>query len=107
MSAANAKDWCPGRRKRALRSADRTAIKLIVDRAGNMLGAGTDTQSLAMDLECVHTRADGPLDLSALAGATDFNLMHDVLGINRHLNRMTGRLMGHFVPRYARKAVAS
>jgi hypothetical protein len=54
---------------------------------------------IVMDLSAVH--AHTPLRLEELAEADDFNLAHDVCGIQRHLDRRTGKLGGCFVPRYA------
>ena len=33
--------------------------------------------------------------------ADDFNLMHDVTGINAHINRYSGKLERCFLPRFA------
>jgi hypothetical protein len=57
-----------------------------------------------MDLSAVH--AHTPMDLLALADADDFNLAHDVGGIQRHLDRTTGELGGCFLPRYAARVLA-
>ena len=65
--------------------------------------------NLIMDL----TAADGvngnrPLDWDRLLAADDFNFMHDVCGISRHINRETGELEGFFLPRFTkREAVAA
>jgi hypothetical protein len=53
-----------------------------------------------MDLMATH--ANGcPLDFAKLAGFDDFNLVHDVSGIQRHIDRDTGTLGGCFLPRCA------
>ncbi|MHB1297319.1 MAG: DUF6874 family protein [Gemmatimonadaceae bacterium] len=57
---------------------------------------------VAMDLTCVHANAC-PLELQGMLDGREFDLMHDVAGIRRHLNRRTGRLEGHFLPRYAKR----
>lgn len=44
-----------------------------------------------------------PLRLKEMLEADDFNLMHDVYGINAHLNRETYRLEDCFWPRFAGK----
>ncbi len=62
------------------------------------LPAGRTAQDLELDLAAVHEHA--PLDLEGLASAEIFALIHDVGGIAYHLNRQTGELEGHFVPRY-------
>jgi len=57
-------------------------------------------QDWAMDVTAVH--ANGcPLRLRELLLADDFNFVHDLFGIRRHLNRETGKLGDHFVPRFA------
>jgi hypothetical protein len=60
---------------------------------------------IQMDLCAVH--ANGcPMDFVRLEQADDFNLLHDVSGIARHLDRSTGKLTGMFRPRFAKKEVA-
>lgn len=59
-----------------------------------------DTQTLAMDLNACHCNGC-PLDLSGLLNANVNDLMHDALGIRQHISRTTGKLHGHFLPRYA------
>lgn len=44
-----------------------------------------------------------PLKLSELLAADDFNFMHDVAGVRRHLNRTTGLLEDCFLPRFAKR----
>ncbi len=63
--------------------------------------------NLVMDL----TAADGvngnrPIDWDRLLAADDFNFMHDIGGISRHIDRSTGRIGGHFLPRCTLKAAA-
>lgn len=59
---------------------------------------------LSMQMDLVATHANGcPLDFQRLEAADDFNLLHDVLGIERHLNRDTGQLQDFFLPRFALK----
>lgn len=61
-------------------------------------GMSIDTQ---MDIIAVHLN-DCSLRLPELAKSSDdFNLLHDVLGIRKHLDRATGKLGDCFVPRYA------
>ncbi|KKC39892.1 hypothetical protein WH87_04975 [Devosia epidermidihirudinis] len=63
--------------------------------------------NLVMDL----TAADGvngnaALDWDRLLDADDFNFMHDLGGISRHIDRATGRIGGHFLPRFTLKQAA-
>ena len=55
-----------------------------------------------MDLEAAHCNGC-PLDLEALAKAPLGDMMHDVAGIHKWLNRENGKLEGCFVPRFAAK----
>lgn len=69
---------------------------------------GYERINLIMDL----TAADGvngnaPLDWARLIKADDFNFMHDLGGISRHLDRDTGRLGDCFVPRFTKRAAAA
>ena len=66
-------------------------------RDGDEASAG-GRRSCEMDLAAVH--ATLRLDFAGLAVASDFDLAHDVGGIRHHLNRTTGELEGHFLPRY-------
>jgi hypothetical protein len=59
-----------------------------------------DRQSMVMDLTAVHANGN-PMRLEALLAADDFNLLHDMTGIERHLDRRTGKLTGFFSPRFS------
>ncbi len=73
-------------------------ISKIAKRA-RKLGFDRDQVSIMMDLEATH--ANGcPMDFGRLLEADDFNLLHDVGGIARHLNRETGELEDYFLPRF-------
>lgn len=86
---------------------DAYLIDRIVERAEELClahGHTLDHLSTTMDLTAVH--ANGcPLDLTALAAADNFNLMHDVGGIARHLDRETGKLRDFFRPRYVQRTI--
>lgn len=64
---------------------------------------------ICMDLQATH--ANGcPLDLDKLLSFDRFNFTHDVLGIERHLDRRDdsptgGKLLNHFLPRCARREI--
>ena len=53
-----------------------------------------------MDIEATHCNGC-KLDLNALLKADDFNFMHDMIGIQGHINRQNGGLEDCFVPRCA------
>ena len=78
-------------------------IAKIAHRAQSFFNAQNIDQSIldtTMDISaCV---ANGnPLRLQELLSADDFNFMHDVGGIYRHINRDTGKLENCFSPRFS------
>lgn len=60
----------------------------------------TDRLVLEMDVEAVHSNGM-PLKLEELAHANTSDLVHDIAGIHRHIDRNSGQLQDCFVPRYA------
>lgn len=81
-----------------------TSINRIAKRFCDMMkehGNEIDFQSLCMDLEACHCNGC-KLDLQKLEGFDDFNLAHDCAGIMNHIDRKTGKLSNHFLPRSAR-----
>ena len=86
---------------------DTQTISKIVDRymefhhsLGIPKGYQRPRMDIAMDIEAVHCNGN-PLRLEGLLEADDFNFSHDMIGIQQHLNRRTGKLMDRFVPRYS------
>lgn len=61
-----------------------------------------DRESLEMDLLATHANGN-PMDFERLLDADPFNLLHDVVGIYRHLDRTTGQLNNCFCPRFSRR----
>lgn len=58
-----------------------------------------------MDLTACH--ANGcPLDFDKLSKFDDFNMAHDILLIERHIDRSTGKLGDCFLPRCAASELA-
>jgi hypothetical protein len=88
------------------RKRDGTIIRKIADRAAAyafMNGIqGYDAQTAAMDVTACHLNGC-PLRLADLYCADDFNFVHDLFGINRHLNHETGKLEHCFRPRFAQR----
>jgi len=81
---------------------DDTAITMIIARAKRELegkGIAIDKQSAHIDMIACHK--DVPLDLKKMLRADNFNFAHDFLGIRNHMNRETGKLSKHFLPRCA------
>ena len=60
-----------------------------------------DIQAASMDFTATHANGT-PLRLDDLLNFDDFDFLHDMVGIRRHLNRETGQLDGCFVPRCAK-----
>jgi Family of unknown function (DUF6874) len=61
-------------------------------------GVSFDTFECDMDLTACH--ANGcPMDFAKLLAAPDFDFIHDVAGIRRHINRETGQIENCFMPR--------
>jgi len=78
---------------------DAAIILEIARRAWKISGNKYDLLDAGMDITATH--ANGcPLKLAELLAADDFNFIHDVFGIRRHLNRETGELMDCFSPRF-------
>ena len=78
--------------------AEAKLISQIACKAG-LLGFKRNHLYLIMDLEVCH--ASCPLRLDDLVKANNMDLIHDVDGIVRNLNRQTGTLENCFVPRYS------
>lgn len=57
-----------------------------------------------MDITACHANGN-PLRLDDLFAADDFNFAHDVFGIERHLDRETGKLTRCFLPRFRAREV--
>jgi hypothetical protein len=84
------------------------AIMSIVQRYANLVGdhVSVNPLSLMMDIEACHCNGC-PIDLVALLNAErDTDLVHDVSGIERHMNRDTGQLDEGFTPRYSVASLA-
>lgn len=80
-------------------------IRRIVERAAKVWqqtqpGSTFPARSLVMDLDaCISNGC--PLRLEELVAANDFDFVHDVFGIVRHMDRTTGQLGNCFWPRHA------
>lgn len=58
-----------------------------------------------LDVMAVHQKIQ-PLRLDDLLNADDLNFIHDITGINRHLDRDNYRLLDGFSPRFSQRAAA-
>lgn len=84
-------------------------IKKIAARAVHVYAqhdVRADEVTIIMDLTACHMHGQ-KLRLEDLLAADDFNLIHDVGGINRHLDRKTYMLMDGFSPRFSLRAQAA
>ena len=79
-------------------------MSMIADRALRELKelgvTHMDKLTIVMDLAATHL--DCPLRLAELLETDSSNFIHDIAGINRHMDRETGKLIACFVPRYAK-----
>lgn len=76
-----------------------TTVHSIAKRAASL--TNLDEYTVMMDLTAC-TFGGCNLDLEALNKADDFNFLHDIVGINRHLDHNTYRLRDCFWPRFAK-----
>jgi hypothetical protein len=79
---------------------DSKLIHVAAKRAVNNLKDCTVT-NVSMDLTATHLNGC-ELDLEKLVTFNDFSFAHDILGINKHLNRCNGELDKTFLPRCAK-----
>lgn len=84
--------------KITLSGGDRDLLTKIATRAAIL--TGRDEIDIDMDLTVVHHYQ--PLRLADLFKADDFNFLHDVGGIGQNLNRETGEIENHFLPRFTK-----
>lgn len=79
-------------------------IEKIVERIipfAKRANVSTDKMTWLMDITGCHCNGT-PLNLEDLLTAPDFDFIHDVFGIRSNIDRHTGRIMNHFLPRTAR-----
>lgn len=88
---------------------EQKTIMAIVKRYCDVVGDALELRPISMMLDLKACHSNGcPLDLEAmLAAPRDSDIVHDISGIERHLNRETGKLEGGFTPRYARSSLGS
>lgn len=83
---------------------ERAKIDAAVDRVVTQLHlSGEERLNLAMSLTACHLNGC-PLDLDAFQTARFADVLHDVAGIDRHIDHTTGKLQNCFWPRLARKS---
>lgn len=75
----------------------------IIHQIGRRANAALDTDFMTTVMDVTAAHANGcPLRLHDLLAADEFNFAHDIYGINRHINRDTGKFEDCFRPRFAR-----
>ena len=79
---------------------ERTLIMRIAARADEKRLMLSDRLSLIMDLEIAHNEFE--LRLADLLNADEFNFAHDIIGIQRNVDRVNKKLTNCFLPRYAK-----
>lgn len=76
-------------------------IRRIIDRAYQGAVTGPSKLDLTISLEASHQRR--PLDLDRLLEGRITDVVHDVYGVHRHLDRATGELTDFFSPRFTKR----
>lgn len=61
-----------------------------------------DRLAFLMDVTACHANACA-LDFKRLLTADNFTFLHDLSGIGKNLDRNTGQLLNHFLPRLAKR----
>lgn len=74
----------------------------VISVAGSFEKAKEKILSLEMDLTAVAYLC--PLDWDRLIAFDAFNFSHDILGIINNIDRSTGKLKNHFLPRCAKQS---
>lgn len=83
------------------------AVKAVIRRALNLYESyGVDVEQIDLSMDLTAAKYSMPeIDFDALLGFKDADFLHDVSGIIRNLNRETGVLENHFLPRCYRTKV--
>lgn len=79
---------------------EKVLIMKIAERADEKGLLMFDRLSLIMDIENVH--AEIGLRLNDLLNADEENFAHDIVGIQKHIDRHSKKLTDLFLPRYAK-----
>lgn len=93
----------PGGIKWDINEEDMQLVREIRDRAVALYKkhqVRRDPLEIQMDIVACHLNGC-PLRLRELLAGSDFEFIHDVAGIARHIDRTTGQLTGCFLPRFA------
>lgn len=78
---------------------DAKLIQAIINR---VISKQVEVDALGLEMDITACHANGcPLRLEELLQAGAFDFYHDLNGIQKNLNRTTGKLENFFCPRYA------
>lgn len=80
-------------------------IEKIVDRLlpyAKRANVETDRKHWKMDITACHLNGTA-LDLEALYTAPELDFVHDVFGIRNYIDRASGKMLNHFLPRSSRE----
>jgi hypothetical protein len=79
---------------------ERFEILLVIAKRAEAMGINVGGRlTLLMDLE--NADNEFTLRLEELLSAENSDFTHDIVGIQRHINRETGKIENFFVPRFA------
>jgi hypothetical protein len=85
-----------------IKAHDECAIARIVERFLAFYGRSRRIEEIERRMDLIACHLNGcPLDLAKLEAFDDLNLVHDICGIGRHIDRRTGKLQNFFQPRCA------
>lgn len=84
---------------------DRAIIHKIIERVAALKVDGKPwvkrSNLINVEMSIIACHANGcPLRLAELLAADDFNFVHDVGGIDRHVCHETGKMLNCFLPRF-------
>ena len=78
--------------KKDVRKIHAIAVRAVNEFGGNLMNC-------EMDISAAHL--DTKLNLDKLLEADRSNFAHDIFGIQKHINRETGKIENCFLPRYS------
>lgn len=79
--------------------AHRAAMLLHIKQRAGKAGEQAFIKDCSMDVSATHV-SGCPLRLEELLAAGEFDFLHDVVQISKHLDRKTGKIDTTFCPRY-------
>jgi hypothetical protein len=77
-------------------------IKKVITRVRALEYGQDNIKNIDMDISACHI-SENPLDFDKLLSFDDFSFVHDVYGIQKNIDRETGKLMNCFCPRCSKQ----